>query len=145
MLSFKNSVVFTKGEAPPVLLRNFYEPEDGFVWGTSRWSEITFSFTGDRPVPGTKADLVLDLDVFKAPPTLPCQTVLVYLNGLRIGSKDVNMRLTAIFPFPGEILRKAENVLTFDTPNVSVPSAFGIPDERLLSVQLFSLQLRRAE
>jgi hypothetical protein len=33
-------------------------------------------------------------------------------------------------------------VLTFDTPDVASPRQFGLDDDRKLSVQLFSLQLR---
>ncbi len=142
MLTFKTSVTFLKGKVPPVLLRNFFAPEDGFVWSTSTWSEIIFSFSDGTMPTGKSADLILDLDVFKAPPTLPHQTVMFYLNGLRIGSRDVSRRVTAILTFDPAILKATENIITFDTPKASVPSDFGIADGRCLGVQLFSLQLR---
>jgi len=144
VLTFKNSVAFLKGETPPVLLRNFFEPEDGFVWSTSKWSEIIFSFSDNTTPKGRSADLILDLDAFKAPPTFPQQTVLFYLNGLRIGSRDVSGRITAILTFNPGILKPTENVLIFDTPDARVPNQFGVLDERRLGVQLFSVQLRTA-
>ncbi len=142
MLTFENAVAFLKGEVPPVLLRNFYAPEDGFVWSTSTWSEIIFSFNdGTSPKPKS-ADLILDLDVFKAPPALTHQSVLFYMNGLRIGSRDVTGRATSILTFNPEILKPSANVLILDTPKASSPKDFGSADGRCLGVQLFSLQLR---
>ncbi len=142
VLNYLNSVSFQKGESPPVLFRNFYEPEEGFVWSTSLWSEIIFSFSEGIPPRTKSADLILDLDVFKSPPSLLHQTVKFYLNGLRIGSRDVNSRTTALISFNPTILNLVENVLTFDTPDASVPARFGVRDERRLGVQLFSLQFR---
>jgi hypothetical protein len=142
MLTFTNSVTFVRGEMPPVVLRNFHEPEDGFVWGTSRWAEIIFPFSNKEGMTELRADLVLDLDVFKSPPELKYQTILIYLNGLRIGSLDIYDRSTSVVPFGFNLLKQAENILTFDTPNATVPHQFGIPDDRLLSIQLFSLQIR---
>ncbi len=142
MLNYKNSVSFVKGETPGVLLRNYYEPEDGFVWSSSKWSEIIFAFSADVPARAKSSDLILDLDVFKSPPALPFQTVKIYLNGWRIGSRDVTERTTALIPVNPLILKPVENVLTFDTPDASVPAAFGIPDQRRLGIQLFSLQFR---
>lgn len=142
MLNYKNSVSFVKGESPAVSLRNFYEPEDGFVWSSSKWSEVIFSFVEGIPQGAKTSDLILDLDVFRAPPTLPYQTVKIYLNGWRIGSRDVSERTTTLFPFVSTILKSVENVLTFDTPDASVPATFGVSDERRLGVQLFSMQFR---
>ncbi len=143
MLNYKNSVSFIKGETPFVLLRNYYEPEDGFVWSTSKWSEIIFAFSAEGPPKARSSDLILDLDVFRAPPDLPHQTVKIYLNGWRIGSRDVTDRTTALIPFYPALLKPIENVLTFDTPDASVPATFGVPDERRLGIQLFSLQFRQ--
>lgn len=133
---------FQKGESPPVLLRNFSEPEDGFVWSTSKWSEIIFSFSDGIPRGTRNSDLIIDLDVFKSPPLLLDQTVKFYLNGFRIGSRDVNGRTTAWIPFSPTILKTVENVLTLDTPDAVIPASFGVPDKRRLGVQLFSLQFR---
>jgi hypothetical protein len=142
VLTFNSSVSFLKGKVPPVILRNFFPPEDGFVWSTSTWSEVIFSFSDSTLPNGRSADLILDLDVFKAPPALPHQTVLIYLNGLRIGSRDVSRRATVVFTFNPALLKATENVLTFDTPKASMPSNFGVSDGRCLGMQLFSLQLR---
>ncbi len=142
MLSYKNSVSFQKGESPPVLLRNFYEPEDGFVWSTSKWAEIIFSFSEGIPQRTKTSDLILDIDVFKAAPKLPHQTVKFYLNGWRIGTRDVIGRTTTLIPFNPTILKTVENVLTLDTPDAGIPVRFGVPDERRLGVQLFSIQFR---
>jgi hypothetical protein len=142
VLTYKNSVSFLKGESPPVVLRNFFEPEEGFVWSTSTWSELLFSFSDSASPKAKLSDLILDLDVFKAPPELPSQTVKFYLNGLRIGSRDFKDRATTLIQFNPSILRPTENVLTFDTPQACMPKSFGIPDERCLGVQLFSIQIR---
>jgi len=70
------------------------------------------------------------------------QTVKFYLNGWRIGSRDVNGRTTTLIPVAPTILNPVENVLTFDTPDASIPASFGVPDDRRLGVQLFSMQFR---
>jgi len=142
MLTFNNSVVFEKDKPSVVLLRNFYQPEGGFVWATSRWCEIVFACAEKPPRAESQVDLVLDMDVFKMPPDFNGQSVLVYLNGLRIGSLDVERRGTMLVPFNSSLLKAEENVLTFDTPDVASPRQFGLDDDRKLSVQLFSLQLR---
>ncbi len=143
MLNYKNSVSFVKGETPSILLRNYYAPEDGFVWSSSKWSEIIFAFSAELPPRAKPSDLILDMDVFRAPPNLAHQTVKIYLNGWRIGSRDITERTLALIPFDPAILKPVENVLTFDTPDASVPATFGVPDERRLGLQLFSLQFRQ--
>ncbi len=142
MLTFKNSIEFAKGKAPAVLLKNFYEPENGFVWSTSIWAEIVFAFSDGVSPKDRAADLILDLDVFKAPPTLPSQSVKFYLNGLRVGSRDVAARTMAIVSFQSGILKPTDNVLTLDTPQATMPNKFSIEDGRCLGVQLFSMQIR---
>jgi len=142
MLTYKNSLEFLKGKPPAVLLRNFFEPENGFVWSTSTWSEIIFSFADSGLNKDKSADLILDLDVYKAPPKLPGQTVKCYLNGLRIGSRDIIDRTVSIVTFDAGLLKPTENILTFDTPQASIPSDFGVDDGRRLGVQLFSMQIR---
>lgn len=145
MLNFQNSVKFQQGQLAPVLLRNFYAPETEFAWSTSTWSEIIFAFAGGTSPAGKSADLMVEMDVFKSPPKLPCQPVLFYLNGLRIGSRNVSDRVTVILTFDRSLLRPTENVLIFDTPKASVPNDFGISDGRCLGVQLFSLQIRPSD
>ncbi len=145
MLTYKNSVSFRKGESPPMVFRNFFEPEDGFIWSTSCWSELIFSFSDSVPPKVRTLDLILDVDVFKAPPELATQTVKFYLNGIRIGTRDLKERTMTLLPFNPALLKTSENVLTFDTPNSSVPAAFGVSDERRLGLQLFSIQVRPGE
>lgn len=142
VLTFKNSIDFVKGKVPAVVLRNFFEPENGFVWSTSTWAEIVFSFTDGAYPKERGADLILDLDVFKAPPTLPTQSVKFYLNGLRLGSRDIVARTMAIVTFQAGLLRPTDNILTLDTPHAEVPKKFDIDDSRCLGVQLFSMQIR---
>lgn len=144
MRTFEDSVTFTAGTDPGVSLRNFWPPEDGFVWSTGIWSEITFAFTPSARQPAPLADLILDMDVFKKPDHLEAQNVLLYLNGLRIGSYYVQRRTTYFAAFDPKILRPADNVLTLDTPDVASPSEFGGSDSRKLGVQLFSLQIRKS-
>lgn len=144
MLNFVNTITFAGGEEPSVILKNFHNPEDGFVWSSAKWSEIVFSFADKDALSIKSADLVLDLDVFKAPPDLPGQNVFIYLNGLRIGSYEFTRRSNYVIPFDAGILKPDENVLTFDTPDATGPDSFGIEDSRRLGIQLFTLQIRPA-
>ena len=143
MLDWRNSVSFKRGENSSLALRNFSEPEDGFVWSHGKWCEIVFEFAGASPDTGGLADLVLDVDVFHAPPDVTHQSVLIYLNGLRIASSYIGRRTTYLAPFAASLLRPSENVLTIDTPDVVDPRKFGVEDARHLGIQLFSLQIRR--
>jgi hypothetical protein len=142
MLDFENYVSFAKDEEPVLQLRNFWEPEDGFVWSKGKWCEVTFEFDGvAKPAKGL-AELMLDVDVFKAPEVLTGQNLLIYLNGYRIGSSFVAQRMNSISTFDAGILRPTENVLTIDTPDSNSPGAFGRDDLRVLGMQLFSIQIR---
>lgn len=144
MQSFESSVTFSATEDPGVSLRNFWEAEDGFVWSTGKWCEIMFPFnSGGRPL-GLLADLIIDLDAFKREGHLAAQNALIYLNGLRIASYYVQRRTTYFASFDPKLLRAADNVLTIDTPDAARPSDFGSSDNRLLGVQLFSLQIRKS-
>ncbi len=143
MLTFDNDLSFTRGEEPDAALRSFWAPEDGFVWSKGKWCEITFAFDTPAKVAFLFAELILDLDVFKKPEELPGQNVLVYLNGLRIGSSFVTRRLNQISSFDPKILRPIDNVLILDTPESASPQQFGRDDGRVLGVQLFSVQIRK--
>ncbi len=144
MLSFEDSITFLAGKEPPVRLRNFWEPENGFVWSTDRWCEVAFPFDfKGRPANGA-AELILDLDVFKVDEKLPGQNIMIYLNGLRIGSIFCHKRVIAVLGFDGKILNKDENTLTIDTPEHASPFDFGGLDKRSLALQLFSIQIRNA-
>ncbi len=144
MQSFESSVTFSASEELGVSLRNFWATENGFVWSTGKWCEIMFSFdAGGRP-PGLLADLILDIDAFKHGSELEGQNALIYLNGLRIASYYILRRTTYFAAFDPRLLRSVDNVLIIDTPDASRPSAFGSTDNRLLGVQLFSLQIRKS-
>jgi hypothetical protein len=141
MLTFENSLTFSNTEEPDAQCRNFWGPEDGFIWSTGKWCEITFQFgLPNKPVTGL-CDLILDLDVFKVDDKYDGQNVLVYFNGARIGSLFCRRRATYVFSFDTGLLR-AENILTMDTPDSATPSKFGDADGRVLGVQLFSVQVR---
>jgi hypothetical protein len=144
MLSFENSATFSKAEESGVALGNFWEPEEGFVWSTGRWCEIMFSFDNAGRPPGLLADLIIDIDVFKREGHLEGQNVLLYLNGLRIASYFVQRRTTYFASFDPKLLKPNDNVLTIDTPDTARPSDFGSEDDRLLGVQVFSLQVRKS-
>jgi hypothetical protein len=144
MLTYENSVQFVKGESAPVSLRNFFPPEDGFIWSSSHWSEITFGFSATPAGGKEHADLILDFDVFKIVGHVDGQNALIYLNGLRVGSHYITQRTTLVIPIDAAMLKPSGNVLTFDTPDTRKPSEFGIPDERQLGIQLFSMQIRAA-
>ena|ERR1700726_1424097 len=142
MLTYANSVNFVKGELPPVVLRNFSPPEDGFIWSSSSWSEIVFGFSATLARGTKRADVNLDLDVFKIVGHLDGQNVLTYLNGLRVGSYHITQRTTVTLQIDAAILKRNDNVLTFDTPDSRKPSEFGLSDDRRLGIQLFSMEIR---
>ena len=143
MLTFENALKFKAGEEPTVAMRNFWEPEGTWVWSTGRWSEITFVFDVGSRQPAGMAELIIDLDVYKEDGKHPGQDVLIYLNGLRVGSLYCTHRMTIVCAFEASFLSKTENVLTFDTPMSAKPSDFGHEDTRSLAVQLFSVQIRK--
>jgi hypothetical protein len=145
LLTFTNSVSFTEKGNNPVSLRNFSDPEDGFVWSHGRWSEIVFSFTEDKKVSATLADLMVDLDAFKVPPEFPGQDVFIYLNGLRVASLFVSRRVTILGTFHRSFLRPAENVITIETPDVVNPHDYGVEDDRKLGAQVFNIKIRPGE
>jgi hypothetical protein len=144
MLTYDNSIGFAKGKETPVALRNFYPPEDGFIWSSAHWSEITFEFSATAGRGKKNADVILDFDVFKKEKHVEGQNTLIYLNGLRVGSHYITRRTTVVIPIDSALLKPTENVLTFDTPDSRKPSEFGSSDERQLGIQLFSLQIRPA-
>jgi len=144
MLTYENSIHFAKDAPVPAVLRNFYAPEDSFVWSTSRWSEITFAFSGSPAKTKKFADFILDFDVFKTGENFEGQNVLIYVNGLRVGSHFIARRTTVVASIESTLLKPTENVLTFDTPDARNPTEFGISDNRVLGIQLFSLQVRPA-
>jgi hypothetical protein len=144
MQSFETSVTFLAGEEPDAALRNFWAPEDGFVWSTGKWCEISFAFdSGGKPV-GQLADLIIDADAFRFERQLEGQNALVYLNGVRIGSFYVLRRTTYFATFDPHLLRPTDNVITIDTPDAACPSDFGSDDGRRLGIKLFSLQIRKS-
>ena len=143
MLNFENALTFRAGQEPNAALRNFWAPEGSWVWSTGRWAEINFAFDLGLRAPAGTAEIIMDLDVYKREEKHPGQNVLVFLNGLRIGSLYCTHRVTFVFAFDARILNRAENLLTLDTPDSLAPSAFGDADGRVLGVQLFSVQIRR--
>ena len=142
MLTYENSVQFVLDQPAPVSLRNFFPPENGFIWSSSHWSEITFEFSATPASRKKSAKLMLDFDVFKMAGHIDGQDVFIYLNGLRVGSHFETQRTTLAIPVDAKMLKSGGNVLTFDTPDTKRPSEFGIPDERQLGIQLFGMQIR---
>ncbi|MGD0721555.1 MAG: hypothetical protein ABR970_10995 [Roseiarcus sp.] len=143
MLTFDNSVTFLKGKEPEIGLRNFWEPENGFVWSTGKWCEVHFAFDRGGKAAGAAADLILDIDAFKVPEKFDGQNFMIYLNGLRIGSHFCVRRTPVIASFETDLLNSADNILTIDTPDVALPKEHGLQDSRLLGLQLFSVQIRK--
>ena len=131
MISYKDTLTFSADGTNEAEMDGFWPPEDGFVWSKGKWCEIQFSFDKDNIA--EYSDLIIDLDVFK--PEDGGQNILVYLNGLRIGSKFIRNRMTCVISFSSSILRKDKNVLTLDTPDAMTPADFGIPGTRQLGVQ----------
>jgi hypothetical protein len=144
VLTYENTVGFLKGEDSPVSLRNFSSPEDGFVWSHGKWCEIVFTFKETGRTSDGMADLMLDLEAFHKPETLPQQSVFVYVNGLRVASSYVSRRMILLAPFERKLLRTGENVIAIDTPDVVPPKEHGVDDSRLLGIKLFTLQMRKA-
>ncbi|MGJ5206472.1 hypothetical protein [Bradyrhizobium sp. HKCCYLR20261] len=145
MLTFQSSLTFTKGVQPEEGLRNFWGPEDGFVWSSGKWCELSFAFDAKGVAANALCDLILDLDVYKHGEELKGQNLMFYFNGLRIGSLYCTKRSTVVFSFDAGLLKAEENVLTIDSPEAASPSQFGSQDSRTLGVQLFSLQIRPIE
>lgn len=144
MLTYANSISFSQGEQPALNLHNFFEPENGFVWSTNKYCEIRFDFNSGNRKNNKQADLVIDFDVFKHFPQLQGQSVFIYLNGLRVGSCYITTRTTCLISINAENLKPNDNVVIFDTPDVSSPDIFGLNDPRSLAIQLFSIQIRAA-
>jgi hypothetical protein len=142
MLNGESVVSFTKSGVLDVELRNFWPPEDGFAWSMDKWCEIAFEYDQDAISPQARGEMVLDLDVYKFPPDLLEQSVYIYLNGLRIGARRISKRATVFIDFAPGVLA-ATNTLVIDTPEASSPARFGQNDERVLGIQLFTLQVRQ--
>lgn len=145
MLNFENSLNFTAGRNPPLGMRNFWAPEDGFIWSTSKWCELEFAFDPGAGAAPQFSDLILDIDAFKVEGRSEGQSLRVYLNGLRIGTLFCDRRITAVIAFRSRLLTREDNILIIDTPDAHRPSDFGDADNRMLGLKLYSLQVRRAE
>ena len=140
----ESTITFAKGKEPNAELRNFSPPEDGFVWSSGRWAELIFPFPpAEAEAGGMPVEIILDIDVYKAIPQLDAQNIFFYLNGLRIGSRLIMRRSTVFLDCPPGTLKAAENLLAIDTPDSAKPSSFGGSDNRLLGIQLFSMQTRK--
>jgi hypothetical protein len=141
MLDSNTIVTFSKDVLPIVEMKSFWPAEDGFIWSAGKWCEIVLQYDVGRSQPGERAELVLDLDSFKSPPALEAQNVFIFLNGLRIGARRLNKRITAFIEFDPAILKPA-NTLIVDTPDATTPATFKGNDERVLGIQLFTFQIR---
>jgi hypothetical protein len=141
MLDSDTIVNFSKDTLPAAELKSFWPPEDGFVWSAGKWCEIVFDYKLGTAEAASRGEVVLELDCFKSPPALEAQNVFIYLNGLRIGARRLTKRVTAFIEFDPACL-KHTNVLTLDTPDAASPSQFSGNDERVLGLQLFTLQVR---
>ena len=138
----ENTIVsFMKDEDIAIDLRNFWPAEDGFVWSEGKWCEITFDYDLSNATGQDSGELILDISSFIHPPQLEGQNVHFYLNGLRIGSRQLTKRITAFIDLPAGLLRQ-HNTLIIDTPDASAPSQFGLGDNRVLGIQLFTFQVR---
>lgn len=130
-------LIGTEMQDGAIRLEHFDGPEDDFAWSMGRFAEVHFAATP----PPDRAQLLIELDVFRAPPVLTGQNVLLYLNGLRVHSALVAARrILRVALRPGD-LAEEDNVLTFDLPDAIRPIEFGMEDGRMLGVKLFSLSL----
>ena len=145
MITYGFPLTFEPNKAVPVILRNFYDLEKGFVWSKSKWCEIVFPFSGKTGTSSEYSDLLVDFDVFKAPPSLNQQSVFFYLNGVRLGQYDVVTHDTRVISFPTALLKAEDNSLVIDTPQSDSPANHMDGDDtRLLGIQLFSVQIQSA-
>jgi len=142
MLTLENSLVFSKGTQPDEFLQSFWDPEDGFIWSKGKWCEISFAFDAKSKAVPFQLDLIFEFDVYKHSSGTKSQNVMIYLNGLRVGTICCHKRGTYIFPINGSALKSSDNVLTIDTPDAYSPADFGSADSRVLGLQLYSLQIR---
>ena len=139
MDAIKDTISFHKDAQPSVGLKNFWPPEDGFVWSTGRWCEITFECSPRKP-PGKRiVELEIELDVFKAPPELGGQNIFIYVNGLRLASRFITGRIIVLLEAPATA---SDNLITIDTPDATRPSDHGLEDSRRLGVQIYAIQVR---
>jgi len=142
MLAIDQPLQFGADTIGTTILRSCAPPEDGFVWSSGRWCEIEFELDLDRAARSSAAvEFAVDLDVFKFPPAFPGQNVMTYMNGLRVASTFVTGRTALTFPVKPGLLLPAGNILTFDTPDAVRPSEFGVEDDRVLGLQIFSVAI----
>jgi hypothetical protein len=118
-------------------LEHFDQPETDFAWSMGRFAEAHFAAVP----PDGPSLLLIELDVFRAPPMLPGQHALIYLNGLRAHSAFITGRTILRVALRHGQLLDTGNVLTFDLPDAIRPMEFGMEDGRMLGVKLFSIML----
>jgi len=136
---------FHSDQVPGVSLSGFYPPEAGFVWSSRKWCEITFNIATEALAARDAGkvsvlDIALDMDVFKAQPDFEGQNALLYVNGLRLGSRFIKDRVIVMLHVPIHFVYSTGNVITIDTPDAAAPINHGIADSRSLGVQLFSVR-----
>lgn len=139
MLRLDAPVPIGSGHEGILLLRNFYPPEDGFVWSSRRWCEIVFAFEPDDAVGMDEVLLAIDVNAFQRPFLAPGVDLLVHLNGLRLGGAIIQRRQVVEFPVAASVLAHERNVLALDVPDAASPAEYGGDDTRLLGLQLFSV------
>lgn len=140
MLRLGEALNFSSDVTEFLSLTNFSSPEEHFVWSNGRWAEVVFDLDHREDIrPETPISMHLDVDVFKFPPALPGQNVLVYCNGVRVKSAFVTERTTLRCPLGVAPLLRQQNVLTFDLPDARTPQDLGVPDDRMLGLQIFSV------
>jgi hypothetical protein len=143
MAAFDKLITFDSNTPPGCTLKNFYDPEEDFVWSNGLWCEISLPLPADPLANAAKIplDIAIDLAAFKTSPELEGQNVLVYANGLRLASRFITHRVTVMLELPAAFIREGENIITIDTPNAAFPATYGFNDTRQLGIQLFSLRL----
>jgi hypothetical protein len=150
MLAFGQPILIGGDLGPHIRLRNFDAPEQDFAWSTGRWCEVEFDLDlgrgGGRGRGGHAAPVtfLVDLDAFRCPPVFTGQNVLTYLNGSRVHSAFVSGRRMLSFAPRGDVLVPGANLLTFDLPDAIRPLEFGLEDNRMLGVQVFSIAIEPA-
>jgi hypothetical protein len=145
IVGLRSVFLFGAEQSDLLRTRNFHPPEDLFAWSEGRWSEIEFPLDLPQAGPPAHVWVSIELDVFRRPPLLAGQDVFIYLNGWRAASLHITERQVVHVRVRGSLLEAEGNLLTFDLPDATRPADFGEDDQRLLGVQIFSLQFEAAE
>jgi hypothetical protein len=126
------------GEQNPIFSSGWSATDaTGFVWIEGAAGECV------SDMPPALVDLVLEIDCFPLEPAAAApQRLQVFVNGLLVGVRLLQKRSLLRFDIPKEWVTARKLRLTLVPSVVEVPKLSGrSPDERVLSIGVFSLRL----